>query len=89
MMKRAAERLAEDLSGDLSEDEIKRVIDLHNKELDRLGNKYDAQKDRQNAELMEKLAKRRAMKEAALREKHEQIVSWFYFILNKLFTFVY
>ena len=74
MMKEAGVELAEQLSGDLSEDEMKRVIDAHNAKLKEMEDKFDSQKDRQQAELMEKLAQRRLKKEMALRDEHAKIV---------------
>ena len=75
MMKKSAEELSDKLSGDLTEDEIKSIIAAHNKKLGELGDQFDAQKNRQQAELMEKLAQRRLRREQALREQHAQIVS--------------
>ena len=80
-MGKAAEDLAEKLSGDLSDSEIAAVIAAHNKELRELESKFDTQKDRQQAELMEKLAQRRLKKEMALREDHSQIVRGFIFFV--------
>lgn len=74
MMKKAAEELAEKLSGELSEDEIQRVIASHNSKLKDMEDKLDMQKDRQQADLMEKLAQRRRNRELALREEHSKIV---------------
>ena len=76
MMKKSAEELSDKLSGDLTEDEIKNIIAAHNKKLGELGDQFDAQKNRQQAELMEKLAQRRMRREQALREQHAQIVSF-------------
>ena len=73
-MKQAGEELAEKLGGETSEDEIKRVIDSHNAKLKDMEERFDNQKDRQQAELMEKLAQRRLKREMALRDEHSKIV---------------
>ena len=76
-MKEAGEELAEQLTGDLSEDEMKRIIDAHNAKVKEMEERYDDEKDRQQAELMEKLAQRRLKREMALRNEHSKIVSCF------------
>ena len=76
-MKEAGEELAEQLTGDLSESEMKRIIDAHNVKVKEMEERYDNEKDRQQAELMEKLAQRRLKREMALRNEHSKIVSCF------------
>lgn len=73
MMKEAGEELAEQLTGDLSESEMKRIIDAHNVKVKEMEERYDNEKDRQQAELMEKLAQRRLKREMALRNEHSKI----------------
>ena len=75
-MKEAGEELAEQLTGDLSEDEMKRIIDAHTARLKEMEDRFDDQKSRQQAELMEKLAQRRLKREMALRDEHSKIVSF-------------
>ena len=86
-MKKGGEELAEQLTGDLSEDEMKRIIDNHNAKLKELEGKFDDQKDRQQAELMEKLAQRRLKREMALRDEHSKIVSFCKFPFSIIIVF--
>ena len=73
----AGEELAEQLTGDLSNDEMERIIDAHNVKLKEMEERFDDQKSRQQAALMEKLAQRRLQREMALRDEHSKIVRHF------------
>lgn len=74
-MKKLAEKLANRLAaGDLSEDEMKAIMDDHEKEVANLENALDAEKEKQMANLRDKLRKRREEKEAALLRKQKEEV---------------
>ena len=71
-----AVKLADELCGNLTEDETQAIIDAHNRELERLENELETQKNRQQEQLLEKLQRRRLARNADLREKHERQVSY-------------
>lgn len=74
-MKELAEKLASRLTGDLSEDEMKAIMEDHEREVANLENALDSEKERQLASLRDKLRKRREEKEAALLRKQKDEVS--------------
>ena len=75
-MKKLAETLADKLSaGDLSEDEMKTIMDDHDRQVAQLEGVLAAEKDRQMAALREKLRRRREEKEAALLRKQKEEVN--------------
>lgn len=76
-MKELSEKLANKLSGDLSEDEMKAIMDDHEREVSNLENALDAEKEKQLASLRDKLKKRREEKEAALLRKQKEEVKEF------------
>ena len=76
-MKKLAENLAEKLSGDISEDEMKAILTDHDQQVSALEGALASEKEKQMASLREKLRRRREEKEAALlnRQKEEVIMS--------------
>ena len=58
-MTKLAEKLADKLSGDLSEDEMKAIMDDHDRQVAQLEGVLAAEKDKQLAALREKLRRRR------------------------------
>lgn len=75
-MRELAEKLANKLSGDLSEDEMKAIMDDHEREVVNLENALDAEKEKQLASLREKMRKRREEREAALlRKQKEEVIT--------------
>ena len=81
-MKELAEKLANRLTGDLSEDEMKAIMDDHERQVANLENSLDSEKEKQLANLRDKLRKRREEKEAALlrKQKEEVKFSTYFFI---------
>ena len=73
-MTKLAEKLADKLSGDLSEDEMKAIMGDHDRQVAQLEGVLAAEKDKQLAALREKLRRRREEKEAAhLRKQKEEV----------------
>lgn len=74
-MKGLAEKLADKLSaGNLSEDEMKAIMDDHDRQVAQLEGMLADEKERQMAALRDKLRRRREEKEAALLRKQKQEV---------------
>lgn len=73
-MKRLAENLADKLSGDLSQDEIKAAMDDHERQVAELEGLLASEKERQMAALRDKLRRRREEKEAAMLRKQKEEV---------------
>ena len=75
-MKKLAETLADKLSaGDLSEDEMKAIMDDHDRQAAQLEGVLAAEKEKQMAALREKLRRRREEREAALLRKQKEEVN--------------
>lgn len=74
-IKRAAEKLAEELSGAVAPEEIDAIMKRNNEAIAQLEDRLLRNKERQQAELMRKLAEKRQKKTDALRWQHEQLVS--------------
>ena len=77
-MKKLAEKLAEKMSGDLSEDEMRAVMEDHERQVAQLEGVLASEKEKQMAALREKLKRRREEKETALlrKQKEEVRVIW-------------
>lgn len=72
-IKALAGKLADKLSaGDLTEDEMKAIMEDHHRQLSNLEGVLEAEKDRQAAALREKLRRRREEKEAELLRKQKE-----------------
>lgn len=71
-MKKLAEKLAEKMSGDLSEDEMRAVMEDHERQVAQLEGVLASEKEKQMAALREKLKRRREEKEAALLRKQKE-----------------
>ena len=77
-MKRLAENLADKLSGDLSEDEMRAVMEDHERQVAQLEGLLASEKEKQMAALRDKLRRRREEKEAAmLRKQKEEVQTWY------------
>ena len=77
-MKRLAENLADKLSGDLSEDEMRAVMEDHERQVAQLEDLLASEKEKQMAAMREKLKRRREEKEAAmLRKQKEEVQTWY------------
>ena len=73
-MKRLAENLADKLSGDLSEEKMREVMDDHERQVAQLEGLLASEKEKQMAALRDKLRKRREEKEAAMLRKQKEEV---------------
>lgn len=73
-MKRFAENLADKLSGDLSEDEMRAVMEDHERQVAQLEGLLASEKEKQMAAMREKLKRRREEKEAAMLRKQKEEV---------------
>ena len=73
-MGKMALKLAEQLTGDLTPQEVQAIIEKHNGDLAAVEDKLMKQKQTQEQKLLDKLAENRQKKLDALRWKHEQFV---------------
>lgn len=74
-MRQLAEKLANRLAaGDLSEEEMNAIMADHDREVSQLSNVLADEKEKQMADLREKLRRRREEKEAALLRKQQEEV---------------
>ena len=77
-MKRLAENLADKLSGDLSEEEMRAVMEDHERQVAQLEGLLASEKEKQMAALRDKLRRRREEKEAAMsRKQKEEVQTWY------------
>lgn len=86
-MTKLAEKLADKLSGDLSEDEMKAIMGDHDRQMAQLEGVLAAEKDKQLAALREKLRRRREEKEAALLRKQKEEVQKYNVDDNDMFKY--
>ena len=73
-MKKLAESLADKLSGDLSEEQMKAVMEDHERQVAQLEGMLASEKEKQMAALRDKLRRRREEREAALLRKQKEEV---------------
>ncbi|EDV25654.1 uncharacterized protein TRIADDRAFT_55968 [Trichoplax adhaerens] len=69
-IKRLNEKLAAQISPDMSDEEVQQLLAAHEKEVESITAQLDAEKDRQKNDLRERLAKRRKDKQRALADAH-------------------
>ena len=69
-----AESLADKLSGDLSEEQMKAVMEDHERQVAQLEGMLASEKEKQMAALRDKLRRRREEREAALLRKQKEEV---------------
>ena len=73
-----AERLANRLSDpNLTEDQMKAILEDHERDVSQMEDRLAAEKDKHMAELREKLRRRREEREVALlRKQKEEVSTW-------------
>ena len=73
-MTRLAENLADKLTGDVSEDKMRAVMEDHERQVAQLEGLLASEKEKQMAALRDKLRRRREEKEAAMLRKQKEEV---------------